>query len=386
MTASPSGWLSGALERFIPLQRGFDLPVGDVVPGTIPVVYSNGIGRHHNAAMVDGPGVITGRSGTIGKVHFVEGPYWPHNTALWVTDFRYCDPRFAYHFLEALGLERFSSGSGVPTLNRNDVHSFTVSVPQSREEQRAIALSLDDADTLISSLECMLTKMQAIKQGIAQRLLTGGTRLRGFSGAWIDATAGAIGTFKGGNGFPLRMQGHATGQFPFFKVSDMNRSGNERFMRSANNYISESVRKQLGATAFPPHAIVFAKVGAAVFLERKRILDTASCIDNNMAAMVVDPTKASYRFVHYALDMFRLSSLAATTALPSLNGTQLRSVPLRLPVDLDEQEAIADVLSDADGEVDLRRQRLEKAKATKEGMAQQLLTGCARLRNLESVA
>ena len=80
-------WDSGPLKEFIPLQRGFDLPNSQVKTGPYPVVYSNGIARYHAKAMAQGPGVVTGRSGTIGKVHFVEGDYWPHNTSLWVTSF-----------------------------------------------------------------------------------------------------------------------------------------------------------------------------------------------------------------------------------------------------------------------------------------------------------
>ena len=103
--------------------------------------------------------------------------------------------------------------------------------------------------------------------------------------AWRTVPAGEVGRFRGGSGFPLRFQGQPSGEIPFFKVSDMNLAGNERHMTRANHYISEVVRKQLGATLCPAGSIVFAKVGAAVFLERKRILAQPSCIDNNMAAL-----------------------------------------------------------------------------------------------------
>lgn len=270
-------------------------------------------------------------------------------------------------------------------IGQRDLKTVRVVIP-GVDEQEAIASVLTAAADLIATLDRLVEKKKAVKQGMAQQLLTGKTRLHGFSGAWVDTCAGAIGTFKGGNGFPVRFQGHGSGKFPFFKVSDMNSAGNEQFMRAAKNYIAENVRKQLGATVFPAQAIVFAKVGAAVFLERKRILEVPSCIDNNMAALLVDPVKADYRFVHRTLEAFRVSSLVATTALPSLNRTQLRSIPLRLPVDLDEQAAIARALADADAEIDLLKLRLQKSKAIKQGIAQQLLTGKTRLPVLEAVA
>jgi len=170
-------WVVGPLKQFMPLQRGFDLPTSKVRPGPHPVVYSNGIARTHAVAMAKGPGVVTGRSGTIGKVHYVKADYWPHNTALWVTTFARTVPKFVYYFLTNLGLDRFASGSGVPTLNRNDAHGFEICLPPDVSEQAAIADSLTDADAELELLRSRLHKTQAIKQGMMQELLTGRTRL-----------------------------------------------------------------------------------------------------------------------------------------------------------------------------------------------------------------
>lgn len=173
-----SEWVSGPLGKFMPLQRGFDLPVSDVIPGKYPVVYSNGVSRYHATAMVKGPGVATGRSGTIGNVHYVESDYWPHNTALWVTSFARTDPKFVYYFLTYLGLERFASGSGVPTFNRNDAHALEIQLPSQRDEQVAIASVISAIDGEISMLLKRLKKAKSIKQGMMQELLSGRTRLQ----------------------------------------------------------------------------------------------------------------------------------------------------------------------------------------------------------------
>lgn len=170
-------WIAGSLGKFMPLQRGFDLPTSQVRPGQYPVVYSNGIARFHDRALAGGPGVITGRSGTIGKVHYVDSDYWPHNTTLWVTNFKQTHPKFVFYFLTYVGLERFASGSGVPTLNRNDAHAMEIVIPSVIEEQEAIARVLTDADAEIDSLRTRLFKTKSIKQGMMQQLLTGRTRL-----------------------------------------------------------------------------------------------------------------------------------------------------------------------------------------------------------------
>ena len=120
---------------------------------------SNGVMNYHCKFMVKAPGVITGRFGTIGNVHYVSENYWPHNTALWVTDFIDSHPKYIYYLYKFLKIDRFGTGSGVPTLNRNDVHVLKVSIPK-LEEQTAIATTLSDIDTEISHLESRLHQNQ----------------------------------------------------------------------------------------------------------------------------------------------------------------------------------------------------------------------------------
>jgi type I restriction enzyme S subunit len=170
-------WGLKRIDRIAPLQRGFDLPNPELRPGPYPVVYSNGILNHHSSWQAEGPGVVTGRSGTIGKVTFVEGNYWPHNTSLWVTSFKGNYPKFVFYLYSKIGFERFATGSGVPTLNRNDVHVFEVQIPPTSAEQAAIAEVLTDMDAELEGLEQRREKAYALKQAMMKELLTGKTRL-----------------------------------------------------------------------------------------------------------------------------------------------------------------------------------------------------------------
>ncbi len=172
----PEDWNVEKLGGIAPLQRGFDLPSTWVRVGPYPVVYSNGIINYHKDHMVRGPGVITGRSGTIGKVHFIQDDYWPHNTTLWVTSFCGNNPNFIFYLYDYIDLTRFVSGSGVPTLNRNDVHQYVIGYP-SFKEQTAIATVLSEMDAEIAAIECRRDKVKEIKQGMMQQLLTGKVRL-----------------------------------------------------------------------------------------------------------------------------------------------------------------------------------------------------------------
>ena len=134
------------LNDFITLQRGFDLPKDDRVAGTIPVVASTGIGGYHNEAKVTAPGVVIGRSGSIGGGQYITEDFWPLNTTLWVKDFKGHYPRYIYYLLRSIDFKQFNVGSGVPTLNRNHLSSVLVAnIGTEKEEEIAkIIGEIDD--------------------------------------------------------------------------------------------------------------------------------------------------------------------------------------------------------------------------------------------------
>jgi type I restriction enzyme, S subunit len=125
----PKGWDVGCLEDMVTLQRGFDLPKTKRTRGNFPLIAASGQDGTHNKARVTGPGVVTGRSGKLGIVNFVQENFWPLNTTLWVKKYENSTPYHAYQLLSTLGLERYNSGSAVPTLNRNHVHGMRLLVP-----------------------------------------------------------------------------------------------------------------------------------------------------------------------------------------------------------------------------------------------------------------
>ena len=162
-------WEQHKVKNIAPLQRGFDLPTSQIEEGIYPVIMSNGIGGYHSHFKVKGPGIITGRSVTIGKLHYIESDYWPHNTTLWITDFYGNNQKFIYYMYQHLDLSRFSTGSGVPTLNRNDVHNELVWIPSVREQER-ISEHLTNLDRLITLHQRKLSKFQTLKSALLQQL------------------------------------------------------------------------------------------------------------------------------------------------------------------------------------------------------------------------
>ena len=146
-------WETLRLGDFITLKRGYDLSSSRRINGPVPVVSSSGITGRHNVAKVAGPGVVTGRYGTLGKVFFVKDDFWPLNTSLYVENFKGNDPRFTAYFLQHVLATTTGDNNkaAVPGLNRNALHALSVRVTRDRSAQKAIASVLAAYDDLIEN-------------------------------------------------------------------------------------------------------------------------------------------------------------------------------------------------------------------------------------------
>ncbi|QTR54792.1 restriction endonuclease subunit S [Thiothrix unzii] len=156
-------WPLVPLKDISTLKRGYDLPVSQRNSGNVPIYAANGKNGSHDDVKIKAPGVITGRSGTIGKVHYTEEDYWPLNTALYVTNFHGNNPRWVYYMLQSFKLDRFVEGAGVPTLNRNLVHGELVPLPPLPEQKR-IAAILDAADALRTQRRQSIAELDLLLQ------------------------------------------------------------------------------------------------------------------------------------------------------------------------------------------------------------------------------
>ena len=132
----PEGWEVGRLDDVLVLQRGFDLPKANRMEGHVPIYAATGVTGFHNEAKAKAPGVVTGRSGTIGDVIYVQDDFWPLNTALWAKEFPKSKPLYAFYLLSSIDLKQFNSGAAVPTLNRNDIHGLDALIPPYPVQQK----------------------------------------------------------------------------------------------------------------------------------------------------------------------------------------------------------------------------------------------------------
>ncbi|OOF38771.1 restriction endonuclease [Rodentibacter mrazii] len=154
--------VSCQLGDLIEFQRGYDLPRSEFIEGEYPVQSSNGILGYHNEYKVEAPGITIGRSGTVGIPHLLRKNFFPHNTALFVKDFKGNDVEYIYYLLKYLDLGNRKSGSGVPTMNRNHLHPLKIKAYRDFIEQQKIANILSTLDRKISLNQQINQKLESM--------------------------------------------------------------------------------------------------------------------------------------------------------------------------------------------------------------------------------
>jgi type I restriction enzyme S subunit len=175
-TQRGEGWVETRIGDQVLLQRGFDITKDQQRDGHVPVVSSGGIKSYHDTAMVQGPGVVMGRKGTLGKVFYLESEYWPHDTTLWVKDFKGNNPRFVYHFFKGLDVSVLDSGTANPALNRNQIHPISVFWPPlGMQAKLASLLDALAAETqhLTRIYEQKLAALAALKKSLLHQAFSG---------------------------------------------------------------------------------------------------------------------------------------------------------------------------------------------------------------------
>ncbi len=254
-------------KEFITLQRGFDLPKNDRSIGQYPVVASTSIQDYHSEFKVKPPGVVTGRSGSLGAVQYIKRPFWPLNTTLWVKDFKGNDPKFVYYLLKTLGLDQYNSGAGVPTLNRNHLDEIIISIP-TVATQRILTSILSTYDDLIENN----LRRSKILEKMAQNLYREWFVKFRFPGhenvRFVDSELGRIpegwevdtvdNTFTilgGGTPSKKKSEFWDDGSVNWYTPTDLT-SSDHMFMIQSSKNITELGLKKSSAKLFPPFSVM----------------------------------------------------------------------------------------------------------------------------------
>lgn len=289
-------------------------------------------------------------------------------------------PDFVFYCTLTKQYEKFiritSQRSGQPGVNAQEYATFEFCLP-SYEEQEQIGKYFRNLDNLITLYQRKLEHLKELKKGLLQKMFpkngkkTPEIRFPGFTEAWEQRKLGEIGFAKSGVGFPDKEQGGIKG-IPFYKVSDMNIVGNENELVTANNYVSEEqIKRNKWKIIDEVPAIFFAKVGAAVMLNRKRLVQFPFLLDNNTMAYIFDKGVWDCNFGKILFETIDLTKLTQAGALPSYNSSDVEGIEIMLP-DKDEQAKIGEYFAKLDNLITLHQRRLDHLKELKKGLLQQM--------------
>jgi type I restriction enzyme S subunit len=252
-------------------------------------------------------------------------------------------------------------GGAIPTLSQKQIASYKIPIPP-KEEQKAIAKALSDTDELISSLEKLISKKEAIKQGTMQQLLTGKKRLSGFGGEWEEKRLGDIFEITAGGDLKKDLYSENLDEkyrYPIYANSVFNKGlyGYSTFSNIEKESVTVTARGNLGVAFHRTNAYV--AIGRLLILQQKLKVNSLFCAES----------------INLTLDFANES-----TSVPQLTAPQISKYEIKLPPTTEEQNAIAQILSDMDNEIETLKQKLSKTKAIKDGIMSELLTGKTRLK------
>ena len=272
-----------------------------------------------------------------------------------------------------LGLASPGGAGRNKTLGQKEFDNLDIVLP-SCKEQKKISTFISLIDKKIMKQGEKVDTLKFYKKGMMQKIFSRVLRFKDDDSSdypeWEAKKLGDIGIFASGTGFSEKYQGHSNLPIKVFKVSDMNLLGNNKYMINANNTISNDILKEMKSKSINKPSIIFAKVGAAIFLERKRIVTTEFLIDNNMMAFIPDD-KNNIEFIHSLMNNIQLSRYAQVGALPSYNASDISSIKVKIPC-LDEQNKISKILCALDNKIEKEQDKLDSLNEYKKGLLQQI--------------
>jgi type I restriction enzyme S subunit len=339
---APKGWSWKKFKDVCVLKRGYDLPKHARLAGDFPLYSANGVTDYIDQYKVGGPGVVTGRSGTIGKVHFVEGEYWPLNTALYVQKFNGNHPHFIKYFLESFDLTRFASGAAVPTLNRNSLSAELVCTPDSVEEQKRIVEKLDALLTRIDTAIEHLQESVTLKNSLLQSALDGQ-----FSAITERMTIESLAEVKGGKRLPKgeKLSDEET-EHPYIRVADFTDKGTIDL--SGIKYISKEIHEQIKRYVISKDDLyisIAGTIGKTGFVPPE--LDGANLTENAAKVVIKDKQQLdlSYLYLYTLTSAFSAQAGLATktVAQPKLALTRLSKIEIPM-CSLEEQKSLVSTI------------------------------------------
>lgn len=317
--------------------------------------------------------VRNGSRSLIGKHAIVKAPLNNAVIGAFMTGFRTKQPDFINVLMDTHAFKKAITENLGATINQitgGMLKQMVFFMPASEKEKRAIGNLFRTLDDALALHQKKLKHFKNLKESLLQNMfpregeIFPRLRFPEFTDAWEQRKLGELGETRSGIGFPEREQGGKEG-LPFYKVSDMNLPGNESIMVKANNYVTAdqiASNKWFPITKVP--AILFAKVGAAVLLNRKRLCGTPFLLDNNTMSYSLDPSIWVTNFAHALFETLDLTQLVQVGALPSYGKKDVEAIHISIPT-LPEQEKIGNLFYLLENAIALHQRKLAQLKKLK---------------------
>lgn len=336
-------WKIDELGEFVTLKRGYDLPQQKRKNGEIPIFSSSGVTGTHNEAMVEAPGVITGRYGTIGEVFFAETSFWPLNTTLYVENFHENDEKFVYYFLKTLEWKKFASASAVPGINRNTVHKEIVRFPDFETQQKIASV--------LSTIDKKIAVNKAINDNLEQQLRSVFMELFSDKIANVEANNHrplgelVINIDNRGKTPPLET---TPTEYPIIDVRAL--SGTSRIVNYANctKFVSAETYSSWFRSGHPkPKDILVSTVGSLA--EIKIFLGSKGCIAQNVVGFRTKDISPYYLYQYLTAIKNDLVAYNIGSVQPSIKVTHIIKHPIYIPSteELETFDALAESATNA---------------------------------------
>lgn len=299
------------LGEIVLFQRGFDITKNEQTHGKIPVISSSGVNSYHNQYRVKGPGVIIGRKGTLGSVYFSKIDFWPHDTTLWIKDFKGNSPNFIYYFLRTLALENFDTGSSNPTLNRNHLYKIKVFFPKDYKTQKKIAAILSTYDDLIENNNKRIELLEKMAEEIYREWFV---RFRfpgyqdikfekGIPEDWKVSRVASLGNVITGK-TPLTSNSKYYGNdFHFIKTPDMH---NQTYIFDTEEKLTQLGLESQPSQIIPPDSICVSCIGTGGIVS----ITTKISSTNQQINSIILKEKSDLEWAFYTLKALKQTILA----------------------------------------------------------------------------
>jgi type I restriction enzyme S subunit len=381
----PDDWKSIELGQLLTFGSGKDYK--HLSPGSIPVYGTGGLMTYVDDYLYKGESVGIGRKGTINKPVFLNGKFWTVDTLFYTHSFIDCIPKFVFYQFCLIPWQEHNEASGVPSLNKNTLDNIRIPVPP-LAEQKAISTALSDVDKFINSSEKLIAKKKAIRQGAMQELLGFESaqstiprkRLPGFSGDWVEKKFTEMIWFQEGPG--LRNWQFTAKGIKVINITNLV-DGLLDLGKTQRHISWDEFNKMYQHFKINENDIVVASSGNS-YCKTSVVKKQDLPLVMNTSVIRFQPLEnLNYNLLLILLKskLFKdqIDSLITGGAQPNFGPVHLPKVFFTLPQEMEEQEAIAQILSDMDLEIESLEAKKEKYMSIKGGMMQELLTGKIRL-------